>query len=260
MKTARPARLLIAVSSAVVPLAVGSACGSVESTSPPAPALAFTVQPTSVTAGAAISPAVVVAIQDGSGNTVTGATSSITVAIRDNPGGGTLWGTTTVTAVSGVATFGTLTVDKVGTGYTLTASGAGLIGAISAAFNVVPGFAAVSAGYSHTCGVTTGGAAYCWGDNSSGQLGTSVAIGPCPPYTTSVPCSPVPVPVAGALTFAAVSAGYSHACGVTTGGGTYCWGDNGYGELGNGSTSPSGTPVAVSGGLTFAAVSAGWSP
>jgi len=155
MKTARPARLLIAVSSAVVPLAVGSACGSVESTSPPAPALAFTVQPTSVTAGAAISPAVVVAIQDGSGNTVTGATSSITVAIRDNPGGGTLWGTTTVTAVSGVATFGTLTVDKVGTGYTLTASGAGLIGAISAAFNVVPGFAAVSAGYSHTCGVTT---------------------------------------------------------------------------------------------------------
>src|SRR2546428_3389795 len=65
-------------------------------------------------------------------------------------------------------------------------------------------FATVSAGDSHTCGVTTEGAAYCWGDNSSGQLGDLTAAS-----------QPSPVLVAGGVSFAAVSAGYSHTCGVT---------------------------------------------
>src|SRR5262249_30843427 len=58
--------------------------------------LAFTAQPTSATAGVAISPAVQVTVQDAFGNTVTSSTASITVAIGTNPGGGTLSGTTTV--------------------------------------------------------------------------------------------------------------------------------------------------------------------
>jgi hypothetical protein len=101
--------------------------------------LAFTVQPTNVAAGAAITPAVQVTIQDAQGNTVTSATNSITMAIGTNPSGGTLGGTTTVAAVSGVATFSTLNINKSGNGYTLGASATGLTGATSSAFNVTAG-------------------------------------------------------------------------------------------------------------------------
>src|SRR5207237_769267 len=80
--------------------------------------LAFTVQPASATAGVSISPAVQVAVQDAFGNTITSSTASITVAIGTNPGGGTLSGTATVAAVSGVASFSTLSINKAGTGYT----------------------------------------------------------------------------------------------------------------------------------------------
>ena len=104
--------------------------------------LVFTVQPTNTTAGATITPAVQVTVLDGQGNTATGFTGNVTVAFGSNPGGGTLAGTTTVAAVSGVASFASLSIAKVGTGYTLTAAAAGLPAATSAAFNVTPGTAA----------------------------------------------------------------------------------------------------------------------
>src|SRR5438046_917877 len=63
----------------------------------------------------------------------------MTVAIGTNPGGGTLTGTKTVAAVAGVATFAGLSIDKVGTGYTLTAAGAGSTS--SSAFNITAGTA-----------------------------------------------------------------------------------------------------------------------
>ena len=116
-------------------------------------------------------------------------------------------------------------------------------------------FSSVSVGGNHTCGITTGGAAYCWGYNLNGELGIGTASGPqqCSGYA----CSPTPVAVSGGLTFATVSAGARHSCGVTTGGAAYCWGWNVHGELGNGATTNSSSPVAVAGGLKFSAVSAG---
>src|SRR5207249_2582581 len=104
---------------------------------PPAAHVAFTTQPQTTQAGQTM-PAVRVSALDDAGNVVTGFTGSITVALGANPGGGTLSGTTIVTAVNGVATFSTRSINKPGTGYTLAASATGLTGATSTAFNVTP--------------------------------------------------------------------------------------------------------------------------
>src|SRR5439155_1445854 len=96
----------------------------------------FTVQPTSTAAGAAITPAVQVTALDAGGNVATGFTGTVAVALGTNPSGGTLAGTTTVAAVNGVATFGDLSLNRAGTGYTLTAAATGVASGTSAAFDV----------------------------------------------------------------------------------------------------------------------------
>src|SRR2546430_17508951 len=58
----------------------------------------------------------------------TGFTGNVQVAIEANPGGGTLSGTATVAAVAGVATFSTLSINRTGAGYTLTAAAGGSSG------------------------------------------------------------------------------------------------------------------------------------
>ncbi len=110
-------------------------------------------------------------------------------------------------------------------------------------------FSSISAGDHFTCAVTTAGAAYCWGDNSYGQLG----IGS---QTSSR--RPAKVGIEG-VTFASISAGATHACAVTTSGAAYCWGSNAGGKLGSGSAGGGHTvPVPVAGRLVFRAISAGY--
>src|SRR5439155_5913141 len=91
-------------------------------------------------------------------------------------------------------------------------------------------FTQVSAGWEHSCGVTTGGSAYCWGLNDSGQLGndsTSTICGaleaPEPPRLR-YPCGRVPRLVEGGLTFTSVQAGGHFTCGLAVTGDAYCWG------------------------------------
>jgi hypothetical protein len=97
--------------------------------------LVFTVQPSNTGVGLTITPAVVVTAEDSSNNPLTTFTSGITLAIGSGPG--TLSGTTTQSAVSGVATFGDLSINQIANGYTLTASPAGGVpAAISNAFNI----------------------------------------------------------------------------------------------------------------------------
>src|SRR5204862_8147136 len=62
-------------------------------------------------------------------------------ALGGNPGGSTLSGTTPVAAVGGVATFVDLSVNKTGTGYTLTGSASGFAPVTSTAFDITPGTA-----------------------------------------------------------------------------------------------------------------------
>jgi alpha-tubulin suppressor-like RCC1 family protein len=104
--------------------------------------------------------------------------------------------------------------------------------------------------FSTSCGVTSGGAAYCWGSGTHGQLGNptvptcNVSFG-----SGHFPCSEVPLPVSGGLTFAALAVGDLHVCGVTTAGAIDCWGGNAFGQLGNGTTQDSPAPTPVGGGL-----------
>jgi hypothetical protein len=97
--------------------------------------LVFTTQPSNTGVGFTITPAVVVTAEDSGNNTLTTFTGGITLAIGSGPG--TLSGTTTQTAVSGVATFGDLSINQIATADTLTASPAGGVpAATSSAFNI----------------------------------------------------------------------------------------------------------------------------
>jgi alpha-tubulin suppressor-like RCC1 family protein len=206
--------------------------------------LVFAVQPSTTAPGKQINPGVQLAVLDPQGNLVESASTSVTLAIGTNPSGGSLSGTASTAVVNGIATFSDLSIDTPGTGYTLTASATGLNGASSAAFVITGVFSSVSSGGSHSCGISVG-VTYCWGHNERGQLGDG-----------STADSRTPVPVSGAVSFTALSAGSIHTCGLTSAGEAYCWGENIWGQLGNGSLIDSATPVPVTGGLKFTAVSA----
>jgi len=107
----------------------------------------------------------------------------------------------------------------------------------------------VSAGYLHTCAVTSKGAARCWGANEYGQLGNN---------STTDSSTPVGVYGLGSKV-KNITSGYLHSCALTTNGRVWCWGNNTYGQLGNNSTTNSARPVAVAGlGRGVRAIDAGW--
>jgi alpha-tubulin suppressor-like RCC1 family protein len=106
----------------------------------------------------------------------------------------------------------------------------------------------IASGWFHTCGVDYyTGAAYCWGDNNSWQLGWGT-----PPQDGLAPGL-----VQGGHTFLSLSAGGGHTCGRLSNETAFCWGNNQEGGLGNGTTTWSQAPVPVSGGLTFRYLSVG---
>lgn len=102
----------------------------------------------------------------------------------------------------------------------------------------------VDAGRDHTCAVTIGYRAFCWG--AAGRLGNR-----------HIGLSRWPLAVAGGLSFERVTAGAFHSCGEATTNRAYCWGANGNGSLGDGTRTDRLTPVAVVGGLNFSQLSAG---
>lgn len=104
----------------------------------------------------------------------------------------------------------------------------------------------VSAGFNHTCGITTSGTLYCWGDDDFGQLG----IG-------GTGDKDVPVQVGTDGNWKSVSAGYTGTCAVKNVGTLYCWGFNPRGQLGSGDRVDHTTPNQVGTDTNWASVTNG---
>ena len=96
---------------------------------------------------------------------------------------------------------------------------------------------AVTSGWWHSCALTSAGAIKCWGTNDWGVLGNG---------TTTNSTVPVDVTGLGSGT-TAISAGLMQSCSVTTAGAVKCWGNNVYGQLGDGTTTNPSVPVSVIG-------------
>jgi len=112
------------------------------------------------------------------------------------------------------------------------------------------GVAHIAAGNDATCAVLTGGTVVCWGDNFYGELATT-ATGPS--TCGGSPCSPRPVAVAGLSAVTGISGGSEHFCAVT-GAAVKCWGNNQYGQLGNGNNTGPTLCNGYACGLTPASV------
>lgn len=156
------------------------------------------------------------------------ASSTTTVTSSRNPSkfGQAVTFTTTVSGSTGGAPTGTVTFkngsDAISGEISLDALGAGQ---------------PITGGGYHSCALTAAGGVKCWGLNEDGQLGDN-----------TVAERHTPIDVSGlASGVVAVTAGRYYTCAVTAGGGVKCWGDNSFGQLGDGSITDRHTPVDVSG-------------
>ncbi|WP_435640829.1 RCC1 domain-containing protein [Micavibrio aeruginosavorus] len=112
---------------------------------------------------------------------------------------------------------------------------------------VATDWTAISAGWSHACGIRSG-SLYCWGENLNGRTGLGTTTGN---QTT-------PAQVGAATDWDSVSVYQYHSCGIRSGGALYCWGSNGSGRTGFGTTSGNTlTPAQVGADPDWDMVSAG---
>ena len=98
----------------------------------------------------------------------------------------------------------------------------------------------ISAGGWTTCGTTSSGTAYCWGENSMGSVGDG-----------TITNRNAPTVVTGGVQLKQISTTWGRTCGVSASGQVWCWGENANGELGNGSRANTAKPVQVSSSDSF---------
>jgi len=111
---------------------------------------------------------------------------------------------------------------------------------------VVPGLrnvVAVSLGGHYGCALVRDGTVRCWGSNADGELGDG----------TTAPSRRTPAPVAGLSEVAQISAGWRHACARLSSGVVRCWGQNTFGQIGDGTTTTRPVPVTLAGTFTHLA-------
>ena len=110
-------------------------------------------------------------------------------------------------------------------------------------------------GHRHACAYSVDGIISCWGGGILGQLGNGTPTSVCP--AVPEPCNPTPVGISSAVRFRAVATGRDYSCGLSDMGEAFCWGDNTFGMLGDGTTVSRSVPTPVLGGISFSSVTAG---
>lgn len=110
----------------------------------------------------------------------------------------------------------------------------------------------INVGLDHICAISTANDAVCWGRGRYGKLG--IGSGPGLGVIKNLM---TPQTVNGDISFASLATGVFQTCGVAVDGKAYCWGRNGSGQLGDGSTTMRTEPVAVSGDVEFTEMTVG---
>jgi hypothetical protein len=107
---------------------------------------------------------------------------------------------------------------------------------------------AIAGGLAHSLALKSNGQELAWGNNNNGQLGNG---------TTTNSSTPVAVSLPSGATVTAVAAGQYFSLALTPGSQVLAWGDNVFGQLGNGTTTNSSTPMAVGAFPAVVAIAAG---
>ena len=132
-----------------------------------------------------------------------------------------------------------------------SSDGAGNVSDTVCAVLTVTGAAAVVAGSAHTCAVLSDRTARCWGANESGQLGDGLTLGLALPVAVLTGAGEMLEDVK------ALAAGSHHTCALMMDGSVRCWGDNAFGQVGDGGSSDRPFARRVSGLSKVTAISAG---
>ena len=107
---------------------------------------------------------------------------------------------------------------------------------------IMDNVASVSLGAYTSAAITSDGSLYIWGDNWGGQLGNGKSGGSEYEYDEEIDSN---VPIKTMDNVASVSLGYEHSAAITSDGSLYMWGNNGVGQLGNGTTEDSVVPIKI---------------
>ena len=213
------------------------------------------------TAGATTSTASSATAADGNAN------SSVPVAVSTS---GVLAGKTLTQISAGTIADHTCALDTAGAAYCWGRNVLGQLGDGSTTTGYFPvavdasgalagkTLTQITAGAAHTCALDAAGAAFCWGDNTDGELGDGGTAG------SSVPVAVDASGVLAGKTLTRITASITHVCAVDAAGAAYCWGDDAFGQLGDGNTTSDDSlvPVAVDAsgllaGKTLTQISAG---
>jgi alpha-tubulin suppressor-like RCC1 family protein len=111
----------------------------------------------------------------------------------------------------------------------------------------------IAAGDWHSLALASNGTVWAWGDNQYGELGNGTTTNSATPALVSLPSG---------VTITNIAGGYYDSLALASNGTVWAWGDNQYGELGNGTTTNNAIPVQFSAsslpkGVTISNIAAG---